>query len=246
MHIVSPGGRVSRARAYKWSSVESAVDDAETGTVSLFTADEEADSFQLGFYVRHNPKVARGSQVPPYLWMVDGATSHDDRAVTATARVLEIAATHMGVLHGNVTRFGNSAQARSELIGGRTGMDDQPPLFQQRYEHDWWRNQGEVWTRCRRLYWKTLLGPTLATAAGGAAAARAAGALELEEINGALLFRAMQGPPRDSLDPEFLAATTSLRRWLWPHTFQNPLDAAGFEAEVGLAVPAVPTEDPVA
>ena len=44
----------------------------------------------------------------------------------------------------------------------------------------------------------------------------------------------MPGPPRDSLDPEFLAATTSLRRWLWPHPFKNPLDAAGFEAEVGL------------
>jgi hypothetical protein len=50
------------------------------------------------------------------------------------------------------------------------------------------------------------------------------------------MFQAMPGPPRDSLDPEFLAATTSLRRWLWPHTFKNPLDAAGFEAEVGVAV----------
>ena len=28
--------------------------------------------------------------------------------------------------------------------------------------------------------------------------------------------------------------TRELRRWLWPHTFKNPLDAAGFEAEVGL------------
>ena len=57
------------------------------------------------------------------------------------------------------------------------------------------------------------------------------------EVNGSLIFQAMAGPPRDSLDPEFLAATVRLRRWLWPHTFQNPLDAAGFEAEVGLPVP---------
>ena len=69
---------------------------------------------------------------------------------------------------------------------------------------------------------------------------RAAGALDVREVNGSLTFRAMEGPPRDSRDPEFLAATLPLRRWLWPHTFQNPLDAAGFEAEVGLPVPAPP------
>ena len=59
----------------------------------------------------------------------------------------------------------------------------------------------------------------------------------MQEINGSIMFQAMAGPPRDSLDPEFLAATVRLRRWLWPHTFQNPLDAAGFEAEVGLLPP---------
>ena len=75
-------------------------------------------------------------------------------------------------------------------------------------------------------------------AVGGAEAARAAGALDVREVNGSLTFRAMEGPPRDSRDPEFLAATLPLRRWLWPHTFQNPLDAAGFETEVGLPVPA--------
>lgn len=54
---------------------------------------------------------------------------------------------------------------------------------------------------------------------------------------GDIVFLAMEGPPRDSLDPEFLAATTRLRRWLWPHTFQNPLDVAGFEDEIGLSAP---------
>ena len=58
--------------------------------------------------------------------------------------------------------------------------------------------------------------------------------LDVRELDGSIVFQAMPGPPRDSLDPEFLAATTALRRWLWPHTFKNPLDAAGFEAEVGV------------
>jgi hypothetical protein len=57
----------------------------------------------------------------------------------------------------------------------------------------------------------------------------------VKEIAGSLVFDAMEGPPLDSLDPAFPAATTQLRRWLWPHTFQNPLDAVGFEEEIGLA-----------
>jgi hypothetical protein len=141
------------------------------------------------------------------------------------------------VVHGGITRLDNLAQAESETSGTATHIERQPATFQRRREHDWWMNQAILRTKCRRLYWTTLLGPALTQAAGGADAARDAGALDVREVNGSVIVRAMEGPPRDSLDPEFLAATVRLRRWLWPHTFQNPLDAAGFEAEVGLPVP---------
>jgi hypothetical protein len=138
---------------------------------------------------------------------------------------------------GGVTVLENAAQAAMEVTGTGTDSARQSPLFRRRHDHDWYLNRKTIRHKCRRLYWTTLLGPELTAAAGGADAARAAGALDVRETSGSLVFQAMDGPPLDSLDPAFLAATVRLRRWLWPHTFQNPLDAVGFEEEIGLAAP---------
>lgn len=234
MFTCTPGGRVSRDRKVKWTTVEEWVAAPTTGTLSMHTY-EGAARRVLSVYLRHKPDSDRRFHAPAEIWLgAEGAAG--DELLQASDAFLGFATSIPGVLFGGITFVDNLAQAWSEVTGTATDIEKQSAAFQARHAHDW-RLYLDTWTLCRRLYWKTLLGPTLAAAAGGADAARAAGALDLRELDGSLLFQAMPGPPRDSLDPEFLAATTSLRRWLWPHTFKNPLDAAGFEAEVGLPTP---------
>ena len=81
------------------------------------------------------------------------------------------------------------------------------------------------WTKARRLYPITLLGPKLASQVSSADATTA-GALAVKEFNGALLIDAYPTVV-ETWDPEFLKATVELRKWLWPHTIQNPADAIG-------------------
>lgn len=242
----SPGGRSGRTRAFSWKTMAALGADASTGTISsaelrsrpLEDRPGHQPSFEMSLYVRDNPDVPREYQPPAKLWIAVQSPFVGVAAMPAAAQTLmTCCAEHMPVLHGGITLFDSLEQAACEVSGTSTYIEKQSLRFQRRHEHDRRFPRNGARRVCRRLYWTTLLGPALASAAGGAEAARAAGALEVREVNGALLFQAMEGPPRDSLDPEFLAATVRLRRWLWPHTFQNPLDAAGFEAEVGLPVP---------
>lgn len=237
MFVCSPGGRVSRDRKYKWAAVEESVHQPTVGDLSFNTYEGPAP-LTVKVYLRDNPEVDVRFQPPAAIWAaVEGAPARLDEVLHSFQVFLMFAASVPGVLHGGTTLLDNLAQAHGEVTGTSTEVAKQPTMFRSRHDHDWWRNTRELRTSCRRLYWTTLLGPALAAAAGGAAAARAAGALDVTEVAGSLIFRAMEGPPRDSLDPEFLAATPRLRRWLWPHTFKNPLDAVGVEAEVGVAPP---------
>ncbi len=236
MFTCSPGGRVSRGRRFKWAQVEDSASMATTGDIALNAYDGDAPS-TIKLCLRHNPAIDLRFQPPASLFAaIERERPSWDGVLPAMLSFLQFAASAPGVLHGGITLLDNLAQAAIEVTGTSTDIDKQAPGFIRRHEHDWRLNKQELGSSCRRLYWMTLLGPTLATAAGGAAAARAAGARAVTEVDGSLIIQAMDGPPRDSLDPEFLAATTRLRRWLWPHTFKNPLDAAGFEAEVGVAV----------
>ena len=235
IHATTPGGRLLRDRAYRWATVEQLASDPTVGTLSLSDADDGGHSCEISLFLRLNPDLAGNEQRPPSAWFAISNASVPAPIELASQALTTLAEREL-VLHGCLTVLDNVTQATSEFTGVGTSGRANSALFDRRRAHDW-RFPRRAWTLCRRLYWKTLLGPTLAAAAGGADAARAAGALDLREIDGSLLFQAMPGPPRDSLDPEFLAATTSLRRWLWPHTFKNPLDAAGFEAEVGLPMP---------
>lgn len=233
----TPGGRVTRDRTFRWSTVEELAAQAATGTLTM-NVYEGASPVVISLYLRHNPAIELHYQPPAAVWVavehVAGGSAWTD-VLDAMEDFLKVAASLPGILHGGISTLDNLVQARSEITGTGTDVDRQPSGFRTRSDHDW-RFPVDAWRMLRRLYWTTLLGPTLAAAAGGAAAARAAGAVEVQEVGGAIIVRAMAGPPRDSLDPEFLAATLRLRRWLWPHTFKNPLDAAGFEAEVGLPV----------
>jgi hypothetical protein len=229
----SPGGRAGRERKFSWETMTALAQDENVGTISSAELRRLPVGFSLSLYLRHNPKLPVDAQPPAKLSMaveLQPGVLEAAKPARAAVEFLAACATHMPVLHGGVTVLDNIEQAHCELTGGlASDAAKQSPQFQQRREHDWWRNQTLLRSHCRRLYWTTLLGPELTQASGGAAAARAAGAVNIREINGCILFQAIDGPPADSLDPSFLGATTALRRWLWPHTFQNPLDASGFE-----------------
>lgn len=238
MFTCTPGGRVSRDRKVKWSTVEEWVAQPTTGTLSMHTYEGPARR-TVSVDLRHAPSVSSRFQSSSCVWFgAEAPRESMAELTTAGDSFIAFAARVPGVQYGAITALDNLEQASCEVTGTATDEEKQPAQFRARRDHDW-KLKFELGALCRRLYWKTLLGPTLAAAAGGAAAARAAGALDVRELDGSIVFQAMPGPPRDSLDPEFLAATTALRRWLWPHTFKNPLDAAGFEAEVGL--PPAPT-----
>jgi hypothetical protein len=243
----SLAGRSGRTRAFSWDALEKLGSDGQTASVSSYELRSrplqdrpgEQVVFDMSLELRRNPDLKLPELQPPFRLFIAVHSSLPvfDAVPAASSAFVARCAEVLPVVHGGITRLDNLAQAESETRGTATHIERQPATFQRRREHDWWMNQAILRTKCRRLYWTTLLGPALAQAAGGADAARDAGAFDVRGVNGSLIVRAMEGPPRDSLDPEFLAATVRLRRWLWPHTFQNPLDAVGFEAEVGLPVP---------
>jgi len=84
------------------------------------------------------------------------------------------------------------------------------------------RPDGETRTKIRRVYPTTLLGPKFASQVDAARLA-AAGATNIEHINGSILFDATP-ELHEAWSPEYLAATVELRRLLWPLSFQNPAD----------------------
>jgi hypothetical protein len=144
--------------------------------------------------------------------------------VAAVGRqLLELVAAHAEPLSGGVLRAPSVTHAIAEASGSLTARREAEP-FASRIFFDAGAFK-ERWQRARRLYPITLLGPKLASQVS-AADATAAGALAVQEINGSLLIDAYPEVV-ETWDPELLRATVELRRWLWPHTIQNPADAAG-------------------
>lgn len=58
----------------------------------------------------------------------------------------------------------------------------------------------------------------------------------MTEVDGLLIIQAMDGPPRDSLDPEFLGGDHAPAALAVAAHVQEPARRGGFEAEVGVAV----------
>jgi hypothetical protein len=147
-------------------------------------------------------------------------------ALDAALEWVTACVSRLDVLHGGITVVPSAAEAVVEAtLVGR----DLPIDAERRWLYDSHRRQ-HLWIHARRLYWMTVLGPDLAARAGGASAARDAGADQVDEMAGSLLVRATSDP-MDSLGAAFASRTAALRRWLWPHTVQNPVDA-DFESAV--------------
>jgi hypothetical protein len=145
--------------------------------------------------------------------------------VDATARFLLTVATPCRPLHGAVAATIDADRADEEinvdLIGELRDANGNP--IPHRLDFDAVRYT-EFFTKARRAYWLTILGPELAAAAGGVEAARATGAARVEQRGDCLIVQATDDV-RDCLAPDWPARSAALRRWIWPHTIQNPIDA---------------------
>lgn len=185
----------------------------------------------LSARARFAPGVIAADQAPRSLHAIlalgDGGLD-GELARAAADGWLETCARQLDVLHGGITVLPSYEEAIVEatLVGLSVS-----PAVEARWRYDAHRRRG-LWSHARRLYWTTLLGPELATRAV-AAGARDAGAAEVREIEGSLLVRATRDP--GGVDAGFAARATALRRWLWPHTVQNPVDADLAPATVVLA-----------
>jgi hypothetical protein len=100
--------------------------------------------------------------------------------------------------------------------------DDGKPL-EDRLDFDQ-RRSWQLFAKARRAYWLTILGHDLAAAAGGSHGARSTEAARVE-MKGDCLIVQTTDEIVDSLAADWPARTAKLRRWIWPHTIQNPADA---------------------
>jgi hypothetical protein len=145
--------------------------------------------------------------------------------VEATTRFLVTVATPCRPLHGTVAAEVDADHASDEInMQSKTVLDENGQMVPQRLSFDARTDPELLFTKARRAYWLTILGPELAAAAGGVEAARATGAARVEQRGDCLIVQATDDV-RDCLAPDWPARSAALRCWIWPHTIQNPADA---------------------
>lgn len=219
-----------RWRGFKKAAVEEALEDPEVEVLNLRAGGPEEFFFTAKLQLRSDPDPQRKSMAPRRIYFVcEAEPSRRSAELLAAREMMRIAARQAVPISGGVVSAPTFAQAYCELEDGGD-RDREPAEFQERIRVDR-RLETDRWTKARRLYPITLLGPKLASQVS-AADAGAAGALAVEELNGSLLIDAYPTVV-ETWDPAFLKATVELRRWLWPHTIQNPADAIG----LGLKLP---------
>jgi hypothetical protein len=219
-----------RWRGFKWDAIAEALDDPEVEVLTLRAGAPGEFFFNAKFQLRSDPDPQRKPMSPRRFYFAREAALSREAAGTKSAREMMRIVSRMAMpISGGVVSGPTFSQVYCELedAGDR---DKEPGEFQERIRVDR-RFETDRWTKARRLYPITLLGPKLASQLS-AADAVAAGALAVKEINGSLLIDAYPTVV-ETWDPEYLTATVELRRWLWPHTIQNPADAVG----LGLKLP---------
>jgi hypothetical protein len=226
MTVASVRGRVGNSQPFSPDNFAMLLADPEAGALRISGLKSSPAHMDLRLYLRHNPGVALKHQPPGVLYFI-AECGHEALSLAksqeAAHEFLHACANGTSVLHGGISAFINHDQARSEasLIG--SDVSEQPESFVKRWNYDA-SNATSLWQKARHLYWTTLLGPSLARQAGGAAAALASGAVLVTEVADSLIFTATESV-EDSLDlTNFSRKTRGLREWLWPYLIQNPHD----------------------
>ena len=219
----SAKGKVGKTQAFSTGNFAVLLGEPGSGALRISGLKESPAHVDLRLYLRHNPAVAMKYQPPGVLYFV-AECGHQSlppkKSQEAAREFLRACAAELSILHGGIIAFPNRHQALSEasLIGH--DVSEEPESFAKRWNYDA-SNSMSLWQKARHVYWTSLLGPVLAQQVGGAAAAITAGAVEVTEVGGALIFAAT-GDVEDSLDPDFWRKTRRLREWLWPYLIQNP------------------------
>ncbi|MEZ4363312.1 MAG: hypothetical protein R3B48_24260 [Kofleriaceae bacterium] len=211
-------------REQVWKAFDDAAGDEKVETLNLLVGSPRDVRFAATVQLRNDVAPQRHSTAPLYIgFACESQTWSAEKIGQAARSLLEHAASGLTTsLFGGVFRAPVVNQALHEIHSGGN-LHEEPKPFYDRIAFD--LRLENYWTKARRLYPVTLLGPKLASQLS-AADALAAGALAVQEISGSLLIDAYPSIV-ETWDPEFLRATVSLRKWLWPHTIQNPADAAG-------------------
>lgn len=210
-----------------WPAFDQALGEEDVEVLNLLVGTPVNVRFAATIQLRRNWKSA--ISWPLHMSFVCETQTWPEQRVGEAARAfLRGVAGISSAVSGGAFRAPTLNQGMHEVHDG-VSISQEPKAFQDRIGEDSFLDP--YMTKARRLYPLTLLGPKLASQVS-AEGARAAGALAVEEINGSLLIDAF---PKivETWDPEFLKATAELRRWLWPHTIQNPADASG----LGLKLP---------
>jgi hypothetical protein len=137
---------------------------------------------------------------------------------TLLARLIDL----YPIAHGFIAGFRSLKYAAKECSNsGAVTAVDIDAMTRARLKEDQMRSHGYL-RRVRRLYPITIVGPTLWTELPPLPPVDPLPTVEA--VGDCKLIHAWPElvEPRD---PEFLAGTTELRRWLWPFTIQNPADA---------------------
>lgn len=222
----------SKWRGFKWKAFDEALADPMVEAIDLVIGSTDDDvSFHVLLELRATPDPRLRSDSPlQFSCVYESRGDNADGSVRAAVQsMVAICAREAKPLFGGCFRSPSFVQANCE-VDYPFSYEQEPKEFKERINFDrkW---ASERWRKARRLYPTTLLGTKLASQVS-AAEAKAAGASVVEEIGGSLLIDAY---PKivETWDPEFVKATVELRRWLWPHTIQNPADASG----LGLKLP---------
>lgn len=222
----SAKGKVGKTQPFSPGTFATLLAEPESGALTISGLKESPAHVDLRLYLRHNPAVAMKYQPPGVLYFVAecGRQALPPRKSQEAAReFLQTCASELSVLHGGIMAFPNRHQALSETSLVGYDVSEEPESFAKRWNYDA-SNSMSLWQKARHVYWISLLGPVLAEHVGGVAAAITAGAIEVTEVAGSLIFAATKNI-EDSLDLDFSRKSRRLREWLWSYLIQNPHDA---------------------
>jgi len=228
---VYKGTQEGRLRGFKWKAIDEAIASPDVQVLNLVIGTPMDVWFTAKLQLRSSPDPRRRPSSPRCFYFASELRTSNAPALVEVGRAMlaEIAAAASGPISGGVLAAPTFNQAYCEVED--SGNSEQESIsYRDRIRVDAY-GASDRRTKARRLYPITLLGPKLASQVT-AAEAVAAGALAVKEINGSLLIDAYPTVV-ETWDPEFLKATVELRKWLWPHTIQNPADAVG----LGLKLP---------
>lgn len=223
---ISTKNYVLRWRKLSWKAVDEAIANPTTLSIWLLVGSPQDVRLGGAIGLRIDRAFAEEFQSPPLIWLGAESGRWPEPVFTRFARRwLHIAATQGTPFSGGVLAAADLRNAKVEMTCEFEGFPEDKgnatlAAFYEKLRRE--RAPDGARTMLRRVYPITLLGPRLASQVEREALV-AAGATNIESVNGSLIFDAT---PQllEAWSPEYLAATAELRRLLWPLSFQNPAD----------------------